>query len=50
MVGGIEAAANAVKDEFEARQDVPAVARANQMRMILSIIHLPIATMATKLK
>lgn len=50
MTGKIEALANEVKAEFEARTDVPLDARASQLRMILAIIHIPISTMARQLK
>jgi serine/threonine-protein kinase HipA len=50
MVETIMPAAEKVHAEFEARMDVPADVRAGQIRMLLSIRHLPIATMVAKLK
>jgi serine/threonine-protein kinase HipA len=50
MVGGIEKAAAELEAEFAARTDIPDTARASQRRMLRSIRHLPIATMATQLQ
>ena len=50
MVGAIIPAAEAVQAEFEARTDVPLNVRAGQIRMLRSIRHLPIDTMAAKLR
>ena len=50
MVGAIVPAAKKVQAEFESRTDVPIDARAGQIRMLLSIRHLPINTMVAKLR
>lgn len=50
MVGAIIPAAEAVLAEFEARTEVPLNVRAGQIRMLRSIRHLPIDTMAAKLR
>jgi len=49
LVGGILAAAGTVHAEFEARADVPAAARAGELRMLLAIRHLPLTTMVNQL-
>jgi serine/threonine-protein kinase HipA len=43
-------AAEKVQTEFEARTDVPVDVRAGQIKMLLSIRHLPISTMVAKLR
>lgn len=50
MVETIIPAAEKVQTEFEARTDVPVDARAGEIKMLLSIRHLPITTMVAKLK
>ena len=50
LVDAIIPAAEKVQTEFEARTDVPPGVRAGQIRMLLSIRHLPINTMVTKLR
>jgi serine/threonine-protein kinase HipA len=49
MTGQITKAAEKIHQEFEVRKDVPPTVRAGEVRMLLSIRHLPIATMAGKL-
>jgi len=50
LVGGIEAAAAELAAEYEARTDVPPEIRGSQIRMLLSIRHLPISTMSRQLQ
>jgi serine/threonine-protein kinase HipA len=50
MAEAIISAADKVQAEFEARTDVPVDVRAGQVRMLMSIRHLPISTMVAKLK
>ncbi len=50
MVEAIIPAAKTVQAEFEARTDVPADVRAGEIRMLLSIRHLPMSTMVAKLR
>ena len=50
MAEAIISAADKVQAEFAARTDVPVDVRAGQVRMLLSIRHLPISTMVAKLK
>lgn len=50
MVEAVIPAAEKVQTEFEARTDVPADVRAGQIRMLLSIRHLPISTMVARLR
>ena len=49
MVNGINDAAQHLANEFEVRTDVPGPMRGSQVRMIRSIIHVPIQTMTKKL-
>lgn len=49
LVSRINAAAEHLALEFEARTDVPGPMRGSQIRMIRSIIHVPIQTMTEKL-
>jgi hypothetical protein len=49
MVYGINDAAEHLANEFEVRTDVPGPMRESQVRMIRSIIHVPIQTMTKKL-
>ena len=49
LVGGIEAAAE-LAAAYEARTDVPPKIRGSQIRMLLSIRHLPISTMSRQLQ
>ena len=49
MVNGINDAAERLVNEFEVRTDVPGPMRGSQVRMIRSIIHVPIQTMTKKL-
>ena len=49
LIGSIEAAADQLVTEFEARKDVPPLRRAAELRMIRSIRHLPIASMVKAL-
>jgi serine/threonine-protein kinase HipA len=49
LVDGIGTAADKVMAEFEHRDDVPANMRAGQLRMLLSIRHLPVANMQAQL-
>lgn len=50
MAEAIISAADKVQAEFAARTDVPVDVRAGQVRLLLSIRHLPISTMVAKLK
>lgn len=50
MAAAIISAADKVQAEFAARTDVPVDVRAGQVKMLLSIRHLPISTMVAKLK
>lgn len=50
MTEAIIPAAERVQNEFEARTDVPADVRAGEIRMLLSIRHLPLSTMVAKLR
>ena len=50
LLGGVEAAALTVMNEFGTRTDVPQAQRAGQMRMIRSIVHSPITGMAKQLR
>ena len=50
MVGGIEAAAAALTEEFELRTDVPATHRASQSHLLRCIRYLPIAHMVKQLQ
>ena len=43
-------AAARIRDQYLARSDVPAAARPGQVRMLDSIVHLPLQTMAQQLK
>lgn len=49
LVAGISTAADKVMAEFEHRNDVPTHMRAGQLRMLLSIRHLPVASMQAQL-
>ncbi len=50
MVQAIVPAAEKIHAEYEARTDMPAHLRAGQIRMLRAIRHLPISTMAAKLR
>jgi serine/threonine-protein kinase HipA len=49
MVSGIEAAAEELMAEYEARPDIPPHLRASQLRMLRSIQHIPLTTMDKQL-
>lgn len=49
MVNAILPAADKLMREYESRADIPAVARAGQIKMLLAILHLPLKTMQKQL-